>query len=141
MVGRQQGSQGWGDAGLMLAALALIVRLLLPAGFMLSPDRASLPTLEICTGQGAMMVSIDAEGRVHEIDDQGHTGDGSKPDQPSHPCTFATAGAAVVAPLLIAVIVPMPPVRMAATLLPSTQRPGLGLAAPPPPTTGPPARL
>ena len=56
MVGRQQGSQGWGGAGLMLAALALIVRLLLPAGFMLSPDRASLPTLEICTGQGAMMV-------------------------------------------------------------------------------------
>ncbi len=125
----------------MLVALALLVRLLLPAGFMLSTDRTSLPTLEMCTAQGAVMMSIDAEGRVQAIDDQGHTDDDSKSDRPSHPCTFAATGAAVVAPLLIAVIAPMPPVRMAASLLPTTQRPGLGLAAPPPPTTGPPARV
>lgn len=141
MLGRRSRSQGWGDAGLMLVALALLVRLLLPAGFMLSTDRTSLPTLEMCTAQGAVMMSIDAEGRVQAIDDQGHTDDDSKSDRPSHPCTFAATGAAVVAPQLIAVITPMPLVRVAASLLPSTQRPGLGLAAPPPPTTGPPARL
>lgn len=124
--------------GLLLAALALLVRLAFPTGFMLSPERASLPTLVICTGQGAMTVAIDAQGVAHEVKGgQDHKSDGKT----THPCTFAVATAAVVAPALIATLAPMALDQVVNAPLMTTQRPGLGLAAPPPPTTGPPARI
>ena len=132
-------------AGLLLAALALLVRLAFPTGFMLSPERASLPTLVICTGQGAMTVAVDAQGVAHEVKggaDQAKGGQDHKSDgKTTHPCTFAVATAAVVAPALIATLAPMALDQVVDPPLMATQRPGLGLAAPPPPTTGPPARI
>ena len=131
--------------GLLLATLALLVRLAFPTGFMLSPERASLPTLVICTGQGAMTVAIDAQGQAHEVKGdageakggQDHKSDGKT----THPCTFAAATAVVVAPVLIATLAPVALGQVLDAPLMTTQRPGLGLAAPPPPTTGPPARI
>lgn len=126
--------------GLLLATLALLVRLAFPTGFMLSPERASLPTLVICTGQGAMTVTVDAQGVAHEV--KGDAGQDHKSDgKTTHPCTFAVATAAVVAPALIATLAPMALDQVVDAPLMATQRPGLGLAAPPPPTTGPPARI
>lgn len=126
-------------AGLMLAALALFVRLLFPTGFMLSPDRTALPTIVICTGQGAMTVTLDANGHKVEAGQGGsdHKSDGKT----SHPCTFAAATVSAVAPVLVAVLIPQQLARVAGAPRLTTQRPGLGLAAPPPPTTGPPARI
>ncbi len=126
-------------AGLMLATLALFVRLLFPSGFMLSPDRTALPTIVICTGQGAMTVTLDAQGHKVEASKGGdhHGSDGKT----SHPCTFAAATVSAVAPLLIAVLIPQQLAQVTAAPLLTTQRPGLGLAAPPPPTTGPPAQI
>ncbi|WP_304172369.1 DUF2946 family protein [Phenylobacterium aquaticum] len=123
----------------MLATLALFVRLLFPSGFMLSPDRTALPTIVICTGQGAMTVTLDAQGHKVEAGQGGdhHGSDGKT----SHPCTFAAATVSAVAPLLIAVLIPQQLAQVTAAPLLTTQRPGLGLAAPPPPTTGPPAQI
>jgi hypothetical protein len=126
-------------AGLTLAALALFVRLLFPTGFMLSPDRASLPTIVICTGQGAMTVTLDASG--HKVEAGQGGGDHRSDGKTSHPCTFAAATVSAVAPVLVAVLIPQRLAQMAIAPLLTTQRPGLGLAAPPPPTTGPPARI
>jgi hypothetical protein len=123
--------------GLALATLAVLIRLLFPSGFMLSPDRAA-PTLVICTGQGAMTVAIDAEGKAHKVE-AGDKDHGKSDGKTSHPCTFAVAMAAFTAPLLIATPIPAILVRAISQALRTTQRPGLGLAAPPPPTTGPPS--
>lgn len=124
--------------GLTLAALALLVRLLFPSGFMLSPDRTARPTIVICTGQGAMTFTLDADG--HKVAaDKG--GDHKSDNKTSHPCTFAAATVAAVAPAMIAILIPIELAQVTAAPLLTTQRPGLGLAAPPPPTTGPPTRI
>jgi hypothetical protein len=125
-------------AGLTLAALALFVRLLFPSGFMLSPDRTALPTIVICTGQGAMTLTLGADGHPVEAG----KGDGHRSDnKTSHPCTFAAATVSAVAPVLVAVLIPQRLAQVAVAPLLTTQRPGLGLAAPPPPTTGPPVQI
>ena len=124
-------------AGLVLAAMALLLRLAFPTGFMLAPSRAELPTIVICTGQGAMTVTLGEDGRPAKAGES-HK---SNSDKTSHPCTFAAATVAAVAPLLVAVLIPQRLAQVALPPLLTTQRPGLGLAAPPPPTTGPPASL
>lgn len=137
MTGGRQISERMRGMGLALATLTVLVRLLFPSGFMLSPDRAAAPTLVICTGQGAMTVVLDAQGHAQKVE-AGHKGDPRSDGKTSHPCTFAVATAAFNAPLLIAAPIPKILVRAIAAPLMTTQRPGQGLAAPPPPTTGPP---
>jgi hypothetical protein len=106
-----------------------------------------LPQMVICTGQGAMAVAVDGEGHLVKTSlkpaskpahsDPSH----SDKDRPDHPCAFlGTAAAAQTANLAL----PPEPVRFsqyAPLPLASAQRPGLGLAAPPPWTTGPPSIL
>lgn len=132
--------KGLNAAGLMLVVLALVVRLAFPTGYMLSPVRSELPTIVICTGQGAMTLAVDENGQAVRGDPASHPGKSGE-GKTSHPCTFSVATAAFAAPLLIAVAAPMIAGRLLAPVLTTTQRPGLGLAAPPPPKTGPPARF
>lgn len=112
---------------LALAMLAVSVRVLIPAGFMASQD-AQLPyALVICTGQGAISV-------------QAHDHDGHQAPESHHaPCAFAGLGAAPPPPLLTqsVVLVALDPAPVLAWTQ-SDLRPGRGLAAPPPPATGPP---
>ena len=135
-------SRGGRSTGLLsrvsiaLAGLALFVRLLIPAGYLLSEQSASsgLPNLVICTGHGELVVAVDADGKPVPAKH-----DGGKSKGGDHPCTYSSASAAQVAPLLLATV---EPIRLASTQsspLLTTQRPGLGLAAPPPYTTGPPS--
>ena len=131
---------GWmSRVSIALAALAIFVKLLVPAGYMLSPQTASngLPSMVICTGHGELVVSVDADGQPTPPDPAKH--DDGKSKSGDHPCTFASSSAAHVAPMFYAVSAPvrMASVQSSPTL--TTQRPGLGLAAPPPYTTGPPS--
>lgn len=128
-----------------LLVCALAMRVLIPSGFMLMPD-AHGATLVTCPGQGATPVAMP-----HEMDAMtmpGHDmGNGQEEHQPDrdhsdktsdHACAFAPAGAAAD---LAAAVHPTAPsgIGDAATALFHTfARPGLGLAAPPPPKTGPP---
>lgn len=127
------------QASLLLAMLAIAVKVLIPAGYMLSAQvgPGGSPTMVICTGHGEFVVAVDANGKP-SAPDPSKPGDG-KSKAGDHPCTFASASVAHAAPAAFAIVAPIrlawlpPPPRL------TTQRPGLGLAAPPPYTTGPPS--
>lgn len=106
-----------------LLALALCVRLLSPEGWM-----PAAGGLMLCPGASAAMAMPGPTHRGHE--------------QPAkaadHPCAFAQA--ATAAPPPTPLLLPAPaPTAAPSVALRLTAGPGRGLAAPPPPATGPPA--
>lgn len=121
-------SGGGPAAALPLLLLALALRMLVPAGWMPAADGRGI---ELCTGMGVVKAWVDADGRIHR--------DAPAPEKPDQPCTFAGLSAPLLAgagPVQLAAIP-----AMAAHLgeRPLLVRVGQGLAAPPPPATGPPA--
>jgi hypothetical protein len=114
---------GWFAA---LAALALLVQVLVPQGFMVSGEPGA-GGLVICTGHGPLL-SLDSHGKPAKA-----------PKQADTPCGFASHGATAGPPPSFALAAQ----RVEYTALPSARRlapaPGRGLAAPPPPSQGPPA--
>ena len=110
-----------------LVALALAVRLLVPAGYMPMAGKAGL---EICAGQNADMPAMAS---MHGM---GHGK--AMPGDHDHDCGFAAAigGAADLPTLILPPL--LAPVALAVAFVGQVaMRPGLGLAAPPP-KTGPP---
>ena len=138
MSGTNQKSRRRPGHGLLLAALALGLRLILPGGVMLAaPTAGAAPQMVICTGQGAMTVSLGQDGRILKAPADKAP---ENPDRPDHPCAFA-ASLAISGPGPLAASLPIRFVGDLDLPLATTQRPGLGLAAPPPWTTGPPSIL
>ena len=122
-------TKGKSGAAVMLVAFALMMRLLVPAGWMPATDGRAVT---LCTGMGAVEMWIADDGTLHE----------KAPVQPgktTESCVFAALGAAIVTPDLAPVIAPpaIAAAPIAGTAL--TIAIGRGLAAPPPPPTGPPA--
>lgn len=118
--------------GLLLLALALFGRMLVPAGFM--PSAEGVPGLVICTGQGAMTLPVASIPMEHHAPGDGHD------HTADHACPFA--GVAAVADLagkLPQPVLPFPSFDAIGFAISTAVRPGLGLAAPPPPKTGPPS--
>lgn len=118
---------------LALIALALTMRVLIPGGWMPAAAGDGF-AITLCTGTGMDTAWVDAEGRVHKEKPAGEAG----ADQ--H-CAFAGMGmamldgdapAAIIAPALAQVVLPGRQLQVAI---------GQGLAAPPPPATGPPAHI
>lgn len=116
-------------------AFALLMRVVVPQGYMLAPAEDGLIRISVCTGNGAVQMAMDREGRLVAIDDApSHDSDKTKPD-----CPFAVALSptlpvspnALLSGPSLATIMQLPPLAHVA--------PGRGLAAPPPPSTGPPA--
>lgn len=123
---------GWmrGRIALALVALALLLRVIVPAGFMPAAGQGFAITL--CTGMGAVAAWVDGEGHVHK----GKPASGKDVHQP---CAFAGAGLAAHLPDMagdVAVAMSARPARLPGLLLAVAI--GRGLAAPPPPSTGPP---
>jgi hypothetical protein len=111
---------------LALALAAMGVRAAAPPGYMFSPSPAGF-TVTLCNG-GTMRIDL---GRSPEHGQ--HSGD-------SGPCLFAAAAHAAPAPIApqiistaISSVAVAPPIAAVSV--------GHGLAAPPPPATGPPIRL
>ena len=123
----------------MLVACALMVRMLVPSGFMLAPAANGMPTIIPCPGQGPIAPTAPTTAMPAMAGQHMHHKSGGQHDKSAdHPCAFAAAYAAVD---LAATIHPAPPPALAAFAAPmfhAFARPGLGLAAPPPPKTGPP---
>ncbi len=111
----------------VLAMFALLLQLAVPQGFMLADD-AGQPAIVICTGHGPLLAPRN----------QGLPG---KAPKQNGPCAFAGHGATPTpAPMLAPVEVRFEAIDAAAA--PSiSATPGRGLAAPPPPSQGPPTRL
>jgi hypothetical protein len=131
----------WFAAGLI--AFALAVRLLVPAGYMPMAGKAGL---EICAGQNADMPAMAAMPAMapmaHAMPMKAIDHGKHMPGDHDHDCGFGAAiGGAADLPVLILPAL-LAPVALAQAFVPQfTARPGLGLAAPPPPKTGPPSIL
>jgi hypothetical protein len=117
-------SSAWRGVLLTLAVLALVMRVAVPQGFMVSGEAGSGPQLVVCTGHGPLKTDPSSPAGK------------SRPDSP---CAFAGHGVGAApqpAPAIQLVSRALPPEPHAA--LPVDAVPGRGLAAPPPPALGPP---
>ena len=122
-----------------LALLAMLVRALIPQGYMLSaPQDGQLVSIQICSGVETTHALLDLKtGAIIEH------GGGNKPAPETQkktdaPCVFAAIAHLAEPPtpvLLGGLIAAVQPTAFALFAV----APGLGLAAPPPWSTGPPA--
>ena len=124
----------WRGVQLALVALALAVKLIVPAGFMVgAPSAGASFPLVLCTSQGTVVIAAK--------DGFGQTPD-KVPDNQSghdHPCAFGGHGV-VAAPVLALIATPVEfaHYRLTPAAPTPTLAPGRGLAAPPLPARGPP---
>lgn len=134
-----------------LVAMALLVRSLVPAGYMLAPDHSThFWPVVLCSGSGpaeltAPTTSADAHGdAAHHAGEGHHKQDGGAPGsdhQREQPCAFSGLGT-LAAPSDLSPSAPWARVLAGVILPPALMATvGQGLAAPPPPATGPPASL
>jgi hypothetical protein len=128
MTRARPGSGRFRGLGALIALLALAMNILSPPGFMTAVGRGG-PTIVICTGHGPA-TAPDPAGRAD------HHG-GHHPGQ-AGACAFAGHGlASAPPPLAIASAAAFAPTVPTAPAL-RDLAPGRGLAAPPPPSRGPP---
>lgn len=119
--------QVWTRLAAFMAALAVVMLVLIPPGFMPGDDPAG-PSLVICTGHGRVVVD---ESTIPQPDKpQKHAPDGA--------CPFAGHGG--FGPTATATHLKSAPVRYneVRPQYGDDNRPGLGLAAPPPQSRAPP---
>jgi hypothetical protein len=119
---------------LAFVILALAIRMVVPAGWMPSfADGRAMIT--ICTGAGMVEAWVDADGKIHKENP-------AKKGAGDQPCAFAGLGGAADAPKFETASLALP---FAPQLIhknsPTAVAIGLGLAAPPPPATAPPALI
>lgn len=117
---------------LAILAAALLLRVLIPTGWMPAHAADGSFGITLCTPSGVSHAWVDAEGKIH--DKQPH-----KKSSADQPCAFAglaMAGdvpmAAIGLPLTVQAVASHHPLSFSVGI-------GHGLAAPPPPSTGPPA--
>lgn len=125
---------------MVLAALALAIKVMIPAGFMTAQSSADdLPfALVLCTAQGAVVVE------PADLAAQADDGDQDPSSGAAHdsPCAFAGHAAGAPPPnLLDARSIEFVAYRAPAVIQAADLAPGRGLAAPPLPARGPPASL
>lgn len=138
VIARRHQSPRW--LTMLLLSLTLMARIIVPSGFMVAPAMAGAgPMIVICTGQGMMKMALPQAGIPSaEHGAPGHHDDNHDDKAADHPCAFAAASASVD---LAALLHPAAAIGVTANTAPVDRlvpRPGLGLAAPPPPKTGPP---
>jgi hypothetical protein len=115
---------------LLLVALAVLARAAIPAGWMPTVQGERI-AVSVCSGEGRAVMWLDKAGKLHKSNP-------SQDDQ-DHPCAFASVSPALNAPDVLSVHL-----VSGKTVLTSADRQvsiGQGLAAPPPPSTGPPVLI
>jgi hypothetical protein len=129
-------SENWRGLMAALALLVLAIQLVAPSGFM--PIRTeSGVVVTLCTGQGAVNVVVD---RGDAPVKQRHDRDDGAPAQ-QH-CAFAASVQPAVPPLALADL-PLPAWQLGFGAIAFALKTGLiaRLAAPPPPSSGPPSHI
>lgn len=118
-----------------MLAVILLGKVLVPAGWMPVAAERGI-TFMLCSGDGMSAAPveawIDASGKIHK----GHKDSGN---QSKDPCPYGALTATATTPAAVAFAAPL--VLPASIVLPRPAEVtvGHGLAAPPPPATGPPA--
>jgi hypothetical protein len=121
-----------------LTVLALAVRFALPAGTMLEKpaEDGALPSIIVCTSAGMVKINAGGDYGIPGKAPSKHSDDGKSPEM----CPFAGMSAPVIAPsIVVLAAVAAVPAEAVLPWIAEWQRPGLGLVAPPPPSTGPPS--
>lgn len=139
---RQAHSDRWvRQGGLVAVLLALAMRLLVPTGFMWeTAAHGSGARLVPCSGMAPASAAPVAAGMHHMAmagpsHDKGH----ESSDTSSRECAFSALGGALdLAGPFVAPAAPLLAVAVLPTFVAQTLTPGRGLAAPPPPSRGPP---
>jgi hypothetical protein len=124
-------SAGWRSVCMTLAVLALVLKVAVPAGYMVDTSAAGAPAIVLCTAQGAVTITQPGDHHRGPEAPAGSTHDA--------PCAFAGHGAAFVAvePVTVGVVEHVVYAPLAAPTAVEAV-PGRGLAAPPLPARGPP---
>ncbi|MEN3975207.1 DUF2946 family protein [Emcibacter sp. SYSU 3D8] len=123
-----------------LTVLALAVRFALPGGIMLQQpaEDGDLPALVICSSAGLITIKAESYGIPAKPASGGHQDNGES-GKSGEPCVFAAVAANVAPPAPALLELAAPVAAPAPSWAAVQQRPGEGLAAPPPPATGPPS--
>lgn len=117
-----------------LIACAMLLRVLVPAGWMPTTGPDGMIRVALCTGTGAQPAWIDRAGTVHtEMPGGG--------DHDPQPCGFGSLGLGLDARLIAALPLPALAAEAVQPVARQALRIGGGLAAPPPPSTGPPSLI
>ena len=124
-----------------IALLALLVRAVVPAGYMLAAAETSggrYLTVQMCSGHAAQVIDLDTGKQV----DPSKLAKTEKPrnDQQQAPCVFGGAPA-LGEPVSVAEPVEFLAERDVDFGVTRDVRPGRGIPAPPPPSTGPPSLI
>ncbi len=117
-----------------LIACALLVRMLIPAGWMPTAGADGAMRISICSGMGVQSAWIDRDGKVHK----------DAPASGQHdpqPCGFGVLGLGLDAAPSPTITLPLVAASVVALVARQTIAIGHGLAAPPPPSTGPPSLI
>ena len=122
-----------------IALLALLVRAFVPAGFMLAEaDTGSgrYLTLELCDAHGGVPKVVDLDtGKIMDAPVKGQTSD----KQP--PCVFCASVVAMASSEPVVELVKFVAAQDVDFIEIRDLIPGRGIAAPPPPSTGPPSSI
>ena len=111
-----------------LAFVALVLKVLAPPGFMVAPGQPF--PIVICTGHGPA-VAAPTKG-----------GDPVNKSKPDAPCAFSGNGVGAIPPGDLHADIPTATLyQILVSSAPADLTPGRGLAAPPPPSQGPPVIL
>jgi hypothetical protein len=127
------------QVGILLAVLALMVQAFVPMGYMLRGDvHGGGIAITLCTPNGSISAIMAPDGQIiAKEDSQQSPPDHDQTDQPM--CGFAAHNNAVLVAFASPLSEPqafLTPTNSASST--AHVAPGLGLAAPPPPKTGPP---
>jgi hypothetical protein len=124
---------------LAILAGALFLRLLVPQGWMSVADGGGW-RITICSGTGPVNMAMPA-GMSHAMKGM-HQGTSDRDHGAAdHPCAFANLALALDTPPVPVVDLPKLSEAFGLSLIPAPVAIGRGLAAPPPPATGPPPIL
>lgn len=126
----------------VIALIALLVRAVVPAGYMLAHAETSegrYLTIEMCEGHARpQVIDLDTGKLVDPSQAPAGAPDSDRSEGKSAPCVFASA-AQLAPPLLVAHAVDFLVSYEPGFIVRHDIRPGRGIAAPPPPATGPPS--
>ncbi len=119
---------------LAILSCAMLLRVLIPAGWMPTSGVDGMFRISICTGMGAQTAWIDRDGKIHkEAPKSGH--------HDPQPCGFGVLALGLDLPQASAITLPALSSVAVALITRQMLVVGQGLAAPPPPATGPPSLI
>ena len=126
-----------------IALLAMLVRAIVPAGYMLAQadtGQGRFLTVEMCEGHAAKVIDLNTGKQVDPSSLSGEDPEEGKDSSKNAPCVFAST------PSVATPVTTAEPVEFLATHtvefgVDLNIRPGRGIAAPPPPSTGPPSAV